>query len=130
MARVTTPPIEQARSIFTDLGYTVDDDVPNVSESDEAARDLTPMDYLPDGGVEFRATREWKEVRVTAVAESADTPRSGTLRCFVTWQEHAPALRRKLKRAEPEYEWAVLGVAEDGEYEVARAPPGARRASA
>ena len=133
MARVTTPPVEQARSIFTDLGYTVSDDETPIADgvgSDDAARDRSRTGEFPDRGIEFRATREWKEVRVTAVAEATDAPRTGTLRCFVTWQEHAPALRRQLKRAEPEYEWAVLGVAEDGEYEVARAPPGARRASA
>lgn len=131
MARVTTAPVEQARSIFTDLGYTVSDDSDDGYPSEEPAHDLTTTE-TPDTGAEseFRATREWKEVRVTAVAESAATPRSGTLRCFVTWREHAPALRKQLTEADPEYEWAVLGVAENGEYEVTRAPPGVSRASA
>ena len=130
MARVTTAPVEQARSIFTDLGYTVSDDRDGYHPSDDPARDLsTPETRASESGAEFRARREWKEVRVTAVAESADTPRSGTLRCFVTWREHAPALRRQLTDADPEYEWAVLGVGEDGEYEVTRAPPSVGRAS-
>lgn len=100
MATVTTPPVEQARSIFNDLGYAVSGD-----------------------GDEFRAKRKWKEVRVTALAESIETPDTGDLRCFVTWPEKAGKLSRKLRRADPEYEWAVISVTEGGEYEVARAPP-------
>jgi len=101
MARVNTAPVEQARSIFAELGYTVSGD-----------------------GYEFRAEREWKEVRVTAVSSTTDTPTSGTLRCFVTWEDDEPRLREQLRRADPEYEWAIISVADDGEYEVARAPPG------
>lgn len=101
MARGSTPPVDEARSIFTDLGYTVIGD-----------------------GPEFSARRDWKEVRVTAVAEDDDTPDTGTLRCFVTWREQASQLRRRLHSDDPEYEWAVIGVGDSGDYEVARAPSG------
>jgi hypothetical protein len=101
MARGNTPPIDEARSIFTELGYTVTGD-----------------------GPEFSARRDWKEVRVTAVSEGDDTPDTGTLRCFVTWSEQASQLRRRLRSDDPEYEWAVIGVGDGGDYEVARAPSG------
>ncbi|USZ68058.1 hypothetical protein NGM10_15155 [Halorussus salilacus] len=101
MAPVSTPPIEQARSIFTDLGYAVSGD---------------------DGG-EFRAERKWRSVRVTAMADSDETPDDGDMRCFVTWEEYASELRRRLRHLDPEYEWAIIGVRECGDYEVTRAPP-------
>ena len=101
MARGSTPPVDEARSIFTDLGYTVSGD-----------------------GPEFSARRDWKEVRVTALSEDEDTPETGTLRCFVTWHEQAGPLRRRLRSADPEYEWAIIGVGDGGDYEVARAPSG------
>lgn len=105
MASVTTPPTKQARSIFTDLGYTV-----------------------TGNGDEFRAERKWRQVRVTAVANDAPAPETGTLRCFVTWRENAAQLNQELHQADLEYEWAVIGVAENGEYEVMRAPPGPQTA--
>ncbi|WP_132059954.1 DUF7116 family protein [Halorussus amylolyticus] len=103
MAPVSTPPAEQARSIFTDLGYTVS----------------------RDDGDEFRAERKWRSVSVTALADPADAPADGDMRCFVTWEEYAPELRRKLRHLDPEYEWAIIGVHECGDYEVTRAPPSA-----
>jgi len=103
MATVNTPPTEEARSIFDELGYSVSGD-----------------------GTEFRAIRDWKEVHVSAAGDDARTPDSGTYRCFVTWAENAPLLERRLRRLNPSYEWAVIGVADDGEYEVARAPPAGR----
>ena len=99
MATVSTPPIEQARTIFTDLGYSISGD-----------------------GEEFRAERKWRVVRVTALTDSDETPDDGDLRCFVTWHEHAPELRQRLRGADPEYEWAVISVRESGDYEVLRAP--------
>lgn len=99
MATVNTPPIDQARTIFDDLGYTVSGD-----------------------GEEFRAERKWRVVRVTAMADSDETPDHGDLRCFVTWEEHASDLRRRLRRTDPEYEWAIIGVREGGDYEVLDAP--------
>jgi len=101
MGTVTTPPDEQARSIFDDLGYS-----------------------LAGDGAEFSATRDWKEIRVRAVTDAVDDAHDeGGYRCFVTWADHAAALERELERLDPPCEWAVLGVEEDGDYEVARAPP-------
>ena len=100
MAPVNTPLIDEARSIFSDLGYEV----------------------LEDGD-EFRAKRKWREVHVTALTESTDAPDRGDLRCFVTWNENVTKLRKGLREMNPEYEWAIIGVRESGEYEVARAPP-------
>ncbi|WP_276301237.1 DUF7116 family protein [Halorussus lipolyticus] len=100
MATVSTPPIEQARTIFDDLGYSVSGD-----------------------GDEFRAERKWRVVRVTALTDSDETPDDGELRCFVTWKEYASDLRARLRRTDPEYEWAIIGVRDCGDYEVLRAPP-------
>lgn len=100
MGTVNTPPVERARLIFDDLGYTVSGD-----------------------GPEFRAEREWKVVRVTALAETDETPTSGEYRCFVTYRENADALRRRLHELDPEYEWAIISVGDDDEYDVVRAPP-------
>lgn len=109
MATVTKPPSEQARTIFSDLGYDVCGD-----------------------GDEFRAERKWRVVRVTATTETDtdETPDDGELRCFVTWKDDAPGLRRELRRRNPEYEWALIGVRKggDGDYEVVRAPPSKTRA--
>ncbi|WP_158056439.1 DUF7116 family protein [Halorussus halophilus] len=105
MAPVNTPPVEQARSIFSDLGYTVSGD-----------------------GDEFRAERKWRVVRVTAASESIETPDDGELRCFVTWEDCAPKLRRRLRRADPDYEWAIIEIRDGGDYEVTRAPPSVQQA--
>jgi hypothetical protein len=99
MATVSTAPTEEARSIFADLGYDVIED-----------------------DAEYRAIRGWKEVLVTPVTDPTEAPTDGALRCFVTWQEDAGALVRQLGRADPNCEYAVIGVAEDGSYAVERAP--------
>lgn len=102
MVPVNTELVNQAHSIFDQLGYTVVGD-----------------------GPEFRAERGWKVVRVTATENGSDVPSDGTLRCFVTPRANATTLRRQLRDDDPEYEWAVISV--DGEdYEVERAPPGPR----
>ncbi|PSP89522.1 hypothetical protein BRC90_04110 [Halobacteriales archaeon QS_4_69_34] len=95
MGAASTPPTEQARSIFTELGYTVS-----------------------GNGTELRAERKWRVVRVTAVAEPEETPDSGDLRCFVTWKRHAEALRERLLDEKPDYDWAIIGVDDTGDYEV------------
>jgi len=100
MAPVSTPPTKEARSIFNRLGYEVLDD-----------------------GDEFRARRKWREVRVSAIADSGDAPKYGTLRCFVTWTENATRLSQQIRDSNPDYEWAVIAVDDEGDYEVARAPP-------
>jgi len=97
MGTVTSSLRQQARTIFSDLGYSV-----------SAA-----------GGT-LRATRKWRVVEVTPMAEPRDPPTSGDLRCFVTWTERLPALERRLQRADLDYEWAIIGVDGDGDYEVAQ----------
>lgn len=99
MVPLDTPPSEEARSIFADLGYDVSGD-----------------------GDRFRAARGWKEVEVYAVTDDVETADGGRMRCYVTWEEQAPDLRRALANSEPGFEWAVIGVQSDGDYEVARAP--------
>ncbi|WP_435347606.1 DUF7116 family protein [Haloarchaeobius sp. HRN-SO-5] len=94
---------KEAESIFSRLGYTVTRD-----------------------GTEFKAERDWKVVHVTATEEECDLPDSstaGSYRCFVTSLDHAGSMRRKIRETNPEYEWAVIGVGEEEEYEVERAPP-------
>ena len=90
------PPAEQAKSIFDDLGYTVE-----------------------GNGPEFRAQRKWRVVRVTATAEPDDSENLGDepYQCFVTWADASSELCERLRRSDPEYEWAVIGVTDDG-YEV------------
>jgi hypothetical protein len=95
MGTVSTTPSEKARSIFTDLGYTVS-----------------------GSGSELRAERKWRVVHVTAADESTELPESGDLRCFVAWQNAASELRERLLDAKPDYDWAVIGVDGSGEYEV------------
>jgi hypothetical protein len=98
------PPVEEARSLFRRLGYSVDSD-----------------------GADLRAERKWRTVHVTALdADEASSPRRLRAdggqpeyrhRCFVTWMEAAGDLRDRLSRLEPGYDWAVVGVDGD-EYEV------------
>lgn len=101
MAPVTIPPVERARSIFSDLGYTVSGE-----------------------GTELRAERKWRTVHVTALdADSATDERAladgGTdernLRCYVTYREITGELRDRLDRADPPFEWAIIGVDTDGD---------------
>ena len=90
-----TPPSEEARSIFTELGYTVS-----------------------GTGTELRAERKWRVVHVTAVGESLETPELGDLRCFVAWKDAAHELREQLLTEKPDYDWAIIGVDDSAEYEV------------
>jgi len=90
MAAVSTTLQREAESIFTDLGY-------------EVAAD----------GEGLRARRKWRVVEVTPMAEPDDPPRSGGLRCFVTWDDQLGALERRLRAADPDYEWAIIGVTDD-----------------
>jgi hypothetical protein len=99
MRAVTKPLDEQARSIFADLGYEVQ-----------------------SRGTELLAERKWRSVQVTTVAADDETPESGDYRCFVAWRDDVDAVADRLRRADPCYEWAVLGVDEDGDYEVTHAP--------
>ncbi|MFC6726251.1 hypothetical protein ACFQE1_18155 [Halobium palmae] len=109
MAPVTMPPVEEAKTIFTRLGYAVSGE-----------------------GTELRAERKWRTVHVTAVDGEtatdalpvADGGRSDVrFRCFVTWKESAEALRDRLNGLGPGYEWAIIGVEDEEEYEVVRDEP-------
>lgn len=101
------PPVEEAKDIFSRLGYAVSGD-----------------------GTELLAERKWRTVRVTAMdadaVESAgrvltDGGESDRLRCFVTWEEYTGDLRERLERVSPPYEWAIIGVrSDDRDYEVVR----------
>ncbi|WP_267639975.1 DUF7116 family protein [Haloarchaeobius amylolyticus] len=93
---------EQARKVFDRLGYTVTGD-----------------------GDEFRAERDWKVVHVTATTDLREPPSTAGdgLQCFVTNKERAERVRRRVSESNPAYEWAVIGVGEDDQYVVERAPP-------
>ncbi len=89
MGAVNTSLVEEARSIFTDLGYEVTDE-----------------------GDEFRAERKWRVVYVTT-ATPEEAPSHGRFRCFVAREERADEIREELLDAEPSYDWAVVGVSDD-----------------
>jgi hypothetical protein len=99
MGAVTTSLDEQARSIFDDLGYTVS-----------------------RTGTELRAERDWRVVTVSVLDSQDPIPDSGDLRCFVTRTGEATHLSRRLTRRDVPYDWAVIGITEDGDYEVVRHP--------
>lgn len=110
MAPVTIPPTTEARDVFRELGYTLSDESP-----------------------EFVAERKWKRVLVTPIgaddatdpepylADGGDTPR---LRCFVTWKTAADDLRKHLLELKPPFDWAVIGVTNDGDFDVMQGAPG------
>lgn len=95
--------VEQAKSIFADLGYTVE-----------------------GTGPVFRAERKWKVVHVNPVLEPGELPAAaGQFHCFVARPEDADALERELERTNPSYEWAII-VVDGDDYQVERVPPGPR----
>lgn len=101
MGPVNMSLVEQARSIFADLGYTVE-----------------------GTGPEFRAEREWKVVHVNTVFGTTDLPGStGQFHCFVARPDDADRIEAHIRRADPEYEWAII-VVDGDDYVVERAPPG------
>jgi hypothetical protein len=102
MRAVTNHLDEKAQSIFADLGYTV----------------------TREGG-EYRAERKWRVVYVTPVDDPEETPNSGQFRCFVTRSETVTELRDQLTQEDPDYEWAIIGVTDDGDHEVASRPSAA-----
>ena len=104
MGSVSTPLSEEARSIFAELGYSIS-----------------------ERGAEFDAVRDWKEVVVTPVEGGVETPDDDGLHCYVTWKEEVGDLQQSLALSDPAGEWALIGVDEDGTYEVARAPAPASR---
>ena len=96
MRAVTKRLNEKAQSIFADLGYAV-----------------------TDRGGEYLAERKWRAVHVTPAETFDETPESGEYRCFVAWTEDVPDLETRLEAADPDYEWAIMGVDDEGDYEVA-----------
>lgn len=98
MGAVSTSLDERARSIFDDIGYTV-------SRTDTG----------------LRAAHKWREVGVTVHDDDTAIPESGEMHCFVTYASEAGALGRRLSRMDVGYDWAVIGVREDGGYDVVRA---------
>lgn len=97
MGTVTKSLHKRAQSIFVDLGYDVS-----------------------GAGGEFRAERKWRVVQVTPTPEPVDPPRTGDLRCFVTWAECVDRIEANLRRVDPDYDWAIIGVETDADgYEVA-----------
>lgn len=94
MGSVTTSLVDEAERIFTDLGYEVTED-----------------------GNELRAERKWRTVRVTTAAPE-DVPEEGPLRCFVARDGEAAGVQERLLTAKPDYDWAVIGVDETGDYQV------------
>jgi hypothetical protein len=97
MSAVSTPLDEQARSIFDDIGYTV-------SSTDDG----------------LRAAHKWREVGVTVLEDEITIPDSGDMHCFVTQAADVDTVADRLTREDPEYDWAVLGVRDDGSYDVVR----------
>ncbi|WP_226021437.1 DUF7116 family protein [Halomicrobium salinisoli] len=99
MGAVTTSLAEQAESIFDDLGYSVSRD-----------------------GTDIRAERKWRTVRVQLDPDPdpSAVPTDGRFRCFVTQSDTAAGTYRSVAMADPDYEWAVIGVDDDGDYEVYR----------
>ncbi|MFB6155029.1 MAG: hypothetical protein ABEJ22_03975 [Haloferacaceae archaeon] len=101
------PPVEEAKTVFSRLGYDVS-----------------------GNGTELRAERKWRTVRVVALDGSfPDEPNvladggveaEGGLRCFVTWSDYATDLLSTLERQNLSFDWALVGVDEDGDYDVVR----------
>lgn len=90
MGAVSTQLVQEARSIFEDLGYDIE-----------------------SNGDELLATRKWRVVHVTD-ADPEEAPSDGRLRCFVAEADRAEAVRRKLRTLTPDYDWAVVAVGDDG----------------
>ncbi len=90
MGAVTTSLIDAARTIFTDLGYDV-----------------------TEAGDELRAERKWRTVHVTTAAPR-DAPTHGNFRCFVTQADRAKTVQSRLLSLEPDYDWAVISIRDDG----------------
>ena len=89
MCVVGTPLLDEARTIFSDLGYEVEKE-----------------------GEELRAERKWRTVFVTT-ADPGDAPEHGRLRCFVAEESRAAEVRDRLVSLAPDYDWAVVAVDAD-----------------
>lgn len=94
MGVVSTPLLDEARSIFTELGYSV-----------------------TELGSELRAERKWRIVYITADAPD-EVSEDVDLRCFVAGANRADRLRDDLLERAPDYDWAVMSLDGDGDYEI------------
>ena len=94
MGAVSKPLVEEARAVFRGLGYE-----------------------LTAEGEELRAERKWRTVYVTT-ADPAEANTHGRLRCFVARADRAPEIQDRLLEIEPDYDWAVVSIDEEGEYRV------------
>jgi hypothetical protein len=101
MGAVTTSLDEQARSIFDELGYSVS-----------------------RTGTELRAEYKWRVVTISVLDGDESLPESGDLRCFVTRASDLRRVRDRLTRKGVDYDWAVIGIRENGGYDVARSTTG------
>lgn len=93
MGVIGTPLLDEARTIFSDLGYEVEKE-----------------------GEELRAERKWRTVYVTT-ADPAEAPEHGRLRCFVAEECRANDIRDRLVSLAPDYDWAVVAV-DDSDYRI------------
>lgn len=89
MGAVSTSLIEEARTVFRELGYEITEE-----------------------GDELRAERKWRTVYVTA-ADPTEAATYGRLRCFVARPDRAADVRERLLDLEPDYDWAVVVIDED-----------------
>lgn len=94
MGAVSTSLVEEARTVFRDLGY----------------------ELTAENG-ELRAERKWRTVYVTT-DDPKEANTHGRLRCFVARADRAPEVRDRLLAIEPDYDWAVISVDEESEYRV------------
>ncbi len=104
MSGASGPPVAEAAALFRRLGYTVTDE-----------------------GREFVARRKWRTVAVRVLGAEEPVTDGGRsddapdLRCYVTSRGAAAALDSRLAAFDPDPEWAVVGLDDDG-HEVVRAP--------
>lgn len=96
MGAVTTPRADRVTSFFDDLGYTVSGTWPRL-----------------------RAERKWRVVNIS-LGRPESIPDAGEFHCFVATSDEAGDLYREVATVDPDYEWAVMRMGEDGTVEFLR----------
>ena len=96
MGAVTTSLADRVTSIFDDIGYTVSGTEPRL-----------------------RAERKWRVVNII-LGPPESIPSSGEFHCFVAPPGEASDLYREVAASDPDYEWAVMRVSEEGDVEFLR----------
>ncbi len=82
--------------------------------TDEAESIFRGLGYDIERGVDgLHATRKWRTVHVTTGEPTNEEPAAG-LRCFVARADRADDLCDELCEGEYPYDWAVIGVHDDG----------------